>query len=314
MSKRIPGLLCVVFVLLASVQCNTVHVLQSIGVSPNSQVVLTGQKAQFRATGTYHGSNQSTYIKDISSQVTWASSNQSVATVDATGMATAVGAGTATITATTEASDNSVTGSATLISSGDAAHDLTAITIIPPTGKQTVSSKGETAQYIAIGTFNSAPGTVDITDQVTWQSSDVKVATINSAGLATANDCEPVGSACVTVITASLLSPGSAAIVGTSDLTVTNSPGSTELPSLAVYSVGEGAGTVVSTPVGLSCGSGADCTGHFPLGSTVVLTATPSAGSQFGGWSNNCQPSNALQCSIAMNDNEAVGAIFNLNP
>ncbi len=143
MSKRIPGLLCVVFVLLASVQCNTVHVLQSIGVSPNSQVVLTGQKAQFRATGTYHGSNQSTYIKDISSQVTWASSNQSVATVDATGMATAVGAGTATITATTEASDNSVTGSATLLSSGDAAHDLTAIPIIPPTGKQTVSSKAK---------------------------------------------------------------------------------------------------------------------------------------------------------------------------
>ncbi len=142
---------------------------------------------------------------------------------------------------------------------------------------------------------------------------DVKVATINFTGLATANDCEPVGSACVTVITASLLSPGSAAIVGTSDLTVTYSPGSTELPSLAVYSVGEGAGTVASTPVGLSCGSGADCTGHFPLGSTVVLTATPSAGAV---WPlDKIGPArNSLQCSIAMNHIEAVGAIFNLNP
>jgi len=46
---------------------------------------------------------------------------------------------------------------------------------------------------------------------------------------------------------------------------------------------GTGTGTVTSTPAGINCGG--DCNEQFPGGTTVTLTATPSAGSVFTGWS-----------------------------
>ena len=48
---------------------------------------------------------------------------------------------------------------------------------------------------------------------------------------------------------------------------------------------GTGTGTVASTPAGINCGG--DCNERFPGGATVTLTATPSAGSVFTGWSGN---------------------------
>jgi uncharacterized protein YjdB len=50
---------------------------------------------QLTATGTF--SDGSTF--NLTGQVTWSSSNTSVATVNSSGLATAVGAGTVTITA-----------------------------------------------------------------------------------------------------------------------------------------------------------------------------------------------------------------------
>ena len=41
---------------------------------------------------------------------------------------------------------------------------------------------------------------------------------------------------------------------------------------------GTGTGTVASTPAGINCGG--DCNERFPGGTTVTLTATPSAGSR----------------------------------
>ena len=71
--------------------------LQSIAVSPASPTVGIGNAVQFTATGTY--SDNST--KDITSSVTWASSNPSFATIVATtGLATGVAVGTTEITAT----------------------------------------------------------------------------------------------------------------------------------------------------------------------------------------------------------------------
>lgn len=55
---------------------------------------------------------------------------------------------------------------------------------------------------------------------------------------------------------------------------------------LAVTKGGHGAGTVASTPAGIDCG--ATCSAPFGLGDTATLTATPAAGSFFGGWSNAC--------------------------
>lgn len=182
-------------------------------------------------------------------------------------------------------------------------HDLVSLSIIP--SEQGLGNPGETAQFIAIGTFTGTPATVDMTSQANWVSSDVGVATIDSAGLATTGIVEGA-----TTITAIGTGAHGAAITGTASLTTT-SLGSGQLPTLAVYAVGLGTGTVTSAPAGITCKSGAGCTGNFQLGSTVTLTAASAAGSTFGGWSSNCTPSDQPTCTITMNNNDAVGVIFN---
>ena len=69
--------------------------LSSIALMPVSQTISTGATQQFTAMGTYSdGSTQ-----NISSQAAWASSSTAAATISGTGLATAVGPGTTTITA-----------------------------------------------------------------------------------------------------------------------------------------------------------------------------------------------------------------------
>jgi hypothetical protein len=196
-------------------------------------------------------------------------------------------------------------------------HNLESIAIIP--SSQLLSNPGETSQFIAIGTFSSNPITVDMTDQVTWASSDVGVATIDPAGLATVGLVSDI-----TTITAIGIGNHGAKIVGTATL-LTGGGGSGQLPTLAVVPVGLGSGTVTSDPPYIKCASGssAGCTGTFPLNTLVTLTAAPSQGSQPGGWSSNCTPvpptdPTASSCTITMGTNsagqpanEAVGVIFN---
>ena len=80
--------------------------LNSIAVTPVNPTTAAGGSQQFTATGTYSDGSTA----NITTQVTWSSSNTSVATINASGLATAVAAGTSTITAT----QGSITGSTTL--------------------------------------------------------------------------------------------------------------------------------------------------------------------------------------------------------
>lgn len=281
--------------------------LASIQVTPGSASVGAGTSAQFTAVGTYQSQKKSPYTVDVTNQVTWSSSIPTVATVNSNGLATGVGAGTTTVTAAIGGvlgtAEMTVTGS-----SGGGGNDLMSIAIIPTAGSQTLETPGETAQFIAIGTFSGSPATQDLTNKVTWSSSDVRVATINASGLAT--DVGSVGQSSKTTIVAIGLNSENATITGTSDLTV-NNIGQNILPTLTLYKVGQGTGTVTSSPGGINCGSGSGCTAHFTLNATVTLTATPDQGSVFGGWSANCSPSNSATCSLQMPDNATVGVIFN---
>src|SRR5438309_6986414 len=72
--------------------------LDSIQISPTSQALTVGQTAQFSVVGTFGNAKNATK-QDITGGVTYSSSAPSVATVNASGMATAVGAGSTTITA-----------------------------------------------------------------------------------------------------------------------------------------------------------------------------------------------------------------------
>ncbi len=73
--------------------------LASVSVSPATATIRVGRGQQFAATGTF--SDASTH--DMTREVSWQSSDTSIATVGSTGFATGVFAGTATISATSSA-------------------------------------------------------------------------------------------------------------------------------------------------------------------------------------------------------------------
>jgi List-Bact-rpt repeat protein len=79
--------------------------------------------------------------------------------------------------------------------------------------------------------------------------------------------------------------------------------------SLTVTKAGTGSGTVTSSPTGINCG--ATCSASFANGTTVTLTATPTAGSVFAGWSGACSGSGS--CTVAANVDTAVTATFNIS-
>lgn len=90
----------------ASVLTVSNKILSSISVSPQSQTLIAGSQQQYTATASYSDGS----FGDITSSVTWNSSNTVVATISSSGLATAVSSGTTTITAAL----GSVIGTATL--------------------------------------------------------------------------------------------------------------------------------------------------------------------------------------------------------
>jgi hypothetical protein len=76
--------------------------------------------------------------------------------------------------------------------------------------------------------------------------------------------------------------------------------------TLTVTRVGDGAGTVTSSPAGISCG--ATCSHAYTYGSSVTLTAQAAAGSSFAGWSGAC--SGTAGCSVSLKAAQSVGATF----
>jgi len=77
---------------------------------------------------------------------------------------------------------------------------------------------------------------------------------------------------------------------------------------LAVSRTGTGAGLVTSSVGGISCGS--VCSHAYGPGSTVTLTASPSVGSSFAGWSGAC--SGTGSCTVTMSQARSVTATFTL--
>jgi len=77
--------------------------------------------------------------------------------------------------------------------------------------------------------------------------------------------------------------------------------------SLYVSNAGTGEGSVTSSPSGIDCGS--ICAATYDEGTGVTLTATPSTGSIFAGWSGAC--SGTGDCVVTMDANKLVTATFN---
>jgi hypothetical protein len=173
-------------VVLSLAGCNA---LKSIAIMPTAgTVVLTavGQTAQYTASGQSQMGTGLPTTSNVTGSVTWSVTNPSVATINSAGLATALGAGYTQVIAEsngiTATSDLTVSLPATTITA--AGSSVSGLAIIP--GNQTVASPGQTSQFIAIGTTSSG-ATVDLTNQVVWNSSSTQIATIGAnSGLATA--------------------------------------------------------------------------------------------------------------------------------
>lgn len=195
-----PLLALAALVALAGVSCRGFFVnptLSSINVAPQSASLAIGKTLQFTATGVNNdGTNAS--LRNL----TWTSSDITIATITTGGLAKGVAAGTATITAT----DGGITGSSTLTIGS------TGNTLIISPANQTVSLslQGNSLQFTA--TLNGQ----NVTSTTNWSSSNTSVAffSTTSPGLAT------LQSAGSTTITATNNSGGTTSS-GTTTLTVT---------------------------------------------------------------------------------------------
>ena len=139
--------------------------LKSIAITPASPSILTLSAGKLTAVGTYTDNTTS----DITSQVTWSSSDTSVATISG-GTATVLKSGSTTI----GASLGTVSQSTSLKATGG---NLTGITITPAT--QTLVKKdavATTGRISATGTFSNGSSR-DITGAVTWTAADTSLAT-----------------------------------------------------------------------------------------------------------------------------------------
>jgi uncharacterized protein YjdB len=149
--------------------------IAGIVVTPFLDNVLIGMTRQYTATARLSDGS----IEDVSDRVLWESSADNVASVDASGLATAIAEGTSNI----QVSFNN--GSETLTAQGELrvkSISIGAQSIEVSPDPATVI-KGSTQQFSATLTMTDA-STTDITDAVTWSSADTDTATVDSSGFA----------------------------------------------------------------------------------------------------------------------------------
>jgi uncharacterized protein YjdB len=167
--------------------------LVDIAVSSDFDQLPIGATAQFTATGIFSDGSSA----DLAS-VQWSSSDITIATVDASGVATGVSQGPVNIVATSGAVSSSAP--LTILPAV-----LLSIAVTP--GNSSIA-RGTTQQFTAVGTFSD--GSTQSLPAVTWSAQPSSIAAIDVSGLASA---EAAGN---TVITAS-----AGAISGSTSLTVT---------------------------------------------------------------------------------------------
>lgn len=146
----------------------TVTGITSIAVSATTASISVGSTDQFTATATYSDGTK----QNITATATWKSSNPAFATINSSGLATAVSAGSPTISA----SLNGVTGSTTLTVTG-----ITSISVAPASPSFAV---GSTQQFTATAKY-SDNSTADISSTANWSVGNTSVATIAAGGVVT---------------------------------------------------------------------------------------------------------------------------------
>jgi hypothetical protein len=216
--------------------------VSSLAVAPGNASIAKGTTQQFTATGTLGCGN----TQDLTTSAIWSSSVMTTATISDTGLATAVDVGSTAITAMFD----SVTSSSATLTVTPAV-----LTSIATTPTSTTIPIGTTVHFIATGTFTDST-TQDLTSLVTWNSSDIGIATISNAsgsrGVATS---QAEGT---TTITASFSG------ITSNNATLTITPA--ELVSITITPAS------ASVPVGTTFLFQFSATGTFTDGSSKDLT------------------------------------------
>lgn len=184
---------------------------------------------------------------------------------------------------------------------------------------QVIDNAGAQVQLRALGSYIHPPVTKDITNQVTWASNTPQMFTVNSTGLLTAT-----GLACGgTLVSASLTTNSSSGGISSSGAVVTGNMtanvvcftgtgGNSGNPLLSLTFLGNGSGTVVSSPVNFSCANPGPCsTQAFAAGTPITLTANPNSGSTFGSWSQCPTTTTTNACSFTLAADTVVTVEFN---
>lgn len=177
--------------------------LTTIEISPDPASVAEGLTLQFTATGVYtDGSTQ-----DITAAVTWSSSNDAVATISNAGGSKGLAMGVEQGTVAIDAALSGVNDSASLTVTAAVLQSI-AVTPANPSVPQ-----GLQQQFVATGSYSDG-SSLNITNGVTWASSDTSKATISNA---------PASKGLVSTAAEGLttISATSGSVAGSTDLTVT---------------------------------------------------------------------------------------------
>src|SRR6266513_2387044 len=156
----------------------TLPPVASVSVSPASASLLPTQTAQLTATLL-----DSTGTVLTGRTVTWSSSSTGVATVNGSGLVTAVAVGSATVTAASEGRSASSSVTVTTV-------PVASVTVTPASGSLYV---GQTVQLTA--TPKDSAGNPLTGQTIAWSSSDTTIAKVSASGLVTARGA---GSATIT--------------------------------------------------------------------------------------------------------------------
>ena len=210
-------------------------ILSSINIGPATPTAVVNTTQQFTATGVWSdGSTQ-----DLTAQVTWASADSTIASIDDSGLATGVAPGTSRITATL----------GTIVGFTDLAVEARTLASIVVTPNAASVPQGISQPFAATGVFND--GTSEDLASVDWTSSDPTVVSVDAAG---SGSTLAVGTVTITATSGTVSGMTTFNVLPAALVSITLTPSA---PSLAL-----GTSTQMTA------------TGLFTDGSTQVLSVT----------------------------------------
>jgi hypothetical protein len=292
--------------------------LQSITITPASATIAESQTQQFRAEGFYLDGT----IQDITTSVTWGSSNTAIAQISNTtgtnGLATA---GTTAGQTTISASLSGLNSSNSPVLTVNGSSPVLAITKTH-TGNFTQGQSGATYTVTVSNGASAGPtnGTVTVKDTIPTGLTLVSMAGTGWTCVmssCTRSDVLAAGASYPSItVTVNVASNAPGSVVnavsvsggGSATANATDTTTITTGTALTVTEAGTGSGTVTSAPTGINCPT--TCSVNFASGAQVTLTASPADGSTFAGWSGaGCTGTGT--CVVTVIAATAVTATFN---